>query len=119
MRQRNHNKVSPLSETSLSNSTQNQLLQIQLKVELATRRQFNISKNALVIADLLAFASTQSSASLSRSYELFIDSLKSSEKQYLKQNFGCDWLIILNGEDLLETTVMDGTSDQIYRGVAV
>lgn len=119
MQQRSHKKVSPLSETLLSNATQNQLLKIQLKVELATRRQFNISKNALVIADLLAFASTQSSASLSRSYELFIDSLKSSEKQYLKENLGCDWLIILNGENSLETAEIGDTTDQVYRGIAV
>ena len=87
-----------LSQTQLSSSVQNQLLKLQLDIEIVTRSRFNISKSAYSVADLLAYAVSISNARLKRNYELLIDSLKSSEKLYLKQVLGCHWLVVLDDD---------------------
>lgn len=91
-----------LSETDLPLSVQRQLLKIQLDIEIVTKRQFNISKNARLVHDLLAFASVAPNQRLSRGYELFIDSLRASEKRYLKETLDCRWLVVIDGPLELE-----------------
>ncbi|MAZ86206.1 MAG: hypothetical protein CL693_00975 [Cellvibrionaceae bacterium] len=106
MQQRKQNTLLRLSDTKLPLSVQRQLLKLQLDIEIVTKRQFNISKNASVVHDLLAFASVVPNQRLSRSYELLIDSLRTSEKRYLKEVLNCRWLVVIDSPSTQEDKVI-------------
>ncbi len=111
MKQLEQKPILRLSDTKLPLSVQRQLVRLQLDIEIVTKRQFNISRNARLVHDLLAFASIVPNQRLTRSYELLIDSLRTSEKRYLKEALDCHWLVVIDD-------VRTPKNKKIYRGSA-